>query len=65
MDLAAIPQVVGIQSHQLVAQQITARALVLVKDSLAMVPMPADQRRVVVVSYADENNTTIGTTFAS
>ena len=65
VDLSAIPQVVGIQQHQATAQQIAARALVLVKDSLAMVPMTPDARRVVVVNYADENNTTVGTTFAA
>jgi len=65
VDVNQLSRVVGIQAHEQLAQDIAQRSLVLVKDSLAMVPLDADQRRrVVVVSYADEGNTGIGAVFA-
>lgn len=66
VDLEAISRVVGNQTHEQLAQAVSARTLVLVKDSLAMVPLTGDRRRrVVVVSYADENNGSVGAAFTA
>jgi len=66
VDLNMIPRVVGIQAHEELAQDIAQRSLVLVKDSLGMLPLGAERRRrVVVVSYADEGSNGIGTVFAA
>jgi beta-N-acetylhexosaminidase len=66
VDLNMISRVVGIQAHQRLAQDIAQRSLVLVKDSLGMIPLGAERRRrVVVVNYADEGSNGIGTVFAA
>jgi len=65
-DPNMISRVVGIQAHQQLAQDIAQRSLVLVKDSLGMLPLGGERRRrVVVVNYADEGSNGIGTVFAA
>lgn len=65
VSLEAIPRLVGIRGHQELALDITRRALVLAMDSLGLVPLSGDRRRVTVVAYGDEGNTTIGVPFAA
>lgn len=66
VDLDAIASVVGTREHWLLAQDITQRSLVLVRDGAGLVPLPADRRRrVTVVAYADELNTGAGQAFVA
>ncbi len=65
-DLGAIATLVGTQRDEALAQSIAQRALVLVKDSLGLVPVSAEQRRrVLVVSYAEETNGAVGQVFGA
>jgi beta-N-acetylhexosaminidase len=65
-DLGAIATLVGNQRDEALAQSIAQRALVLVKDSLGLVPVSAEQRRrVLVVSYAEETNGAVGQVFGA
>jgi beta-N-acetylhexosaminidase len=66
VDLGLISRVVGIKANDALAQSIAQRALVLVKDSLGLVPLPAERRhRVLVVAYGEETNGSIGAVFAA
>ncbi|HEY2806012.1 MAG TPA: glycoside hydrolase family 3 protein, partial [Gemmatimonadales bacterium] len=66
VDLDAIAGIVGIRAHQDLAQQIAQRSLVLVKDSLGIVPLVGERRRrALVISYGDETNETVGAVFAA
>ncbi len=62
VELGAIARVVGSRRHAELADSITRRSLVLVKDSFNLVPLAT--RHAVVVAYGDEGNTTIGVVFA-
>lgn len=65
-DLSAIPRLVGTQRDEALAQSIAQRAIVLVKDSLGLVPLSAERRRhVLVVSYAEETNGSVGQVFGA
>jgi beta-N-acetylhexosaminidase len=65
-DLTAIAGQVGTQRDRALAESIAQRAIVLVKDSLGLVPLAADRRRrVLVVSYGDETNGSVGQVFAA
>ncbi len=65
-DLGVIPRVVGIRAHEDLARQVTQRTIVLVRDSLNLVPLAAERRRrAVVIAYGDENNAGIGGAFAA
>ncbi len=65
-DLSAIARVVGRQEHLQLARDVTARAIVLARDALGMVPLAPDRRsRVLVVAYGDEAQTGLGTAFAA
>ena len=65
-DLDAIPGIVGIRAHEQVARDIAARAVVLVKDSLGLVPLNAERRqRVLVLSYGNEAELDVGGHFSS
>jgi beta-N-acetylhexosaminidase len=66
VDLDRIPQVVGTKESDALAQSIAQRTLVLVKDSLGLVPLaPERRRRVLVVAYADTTNGNVGATFTA
>ena len=66
VDLAAIPRSVGSAAHETLARDVTARTLVLVKDSLAQVPLGLEQRlRVLVVACGDEGDTRVGVQLAA
>ncbi|MFI5207186.1 MAG: glycoside hydrolase family 3 protein [Gemmatimonadales bacterium] len=63
-DLSAIARLVGTQRDEALAQSIAQRAIVLVKDSLGLVPLSVEKRRhVLVVSYAEETNGSVGQVF--
>jgi beta-N-acetylhexosaminidase len=65
-DLSAIARLVGTQRDEALAQSIAQRAIVLVKDSLGLVPLSAERRRrVLVVAYAEETNGSVGQVFAA
>ncbi|MBK7596564.1 MAG: hypothetical protein IPJ11_15330 [Gemmatimonadetes bacterium] len=58
VDLAKVPDVVGTAASQAIAADITSRALVLLKDSLATVDaLRAAPRKVALVSIADVGST--------
>ena len=64
VDVGAIPAEVGTAADAALAQDISQRSLVLVKDTLGLVPLPAaSRRRVLVLAYGDENSGTVGGIF--
>ncbi|MFI5280863.1 MAG: glycoside hydrolase family 3 protein [Gemmatimonadales bacterium] len=65
-DLGAIARMVGTQRDQVFAQSVAQRAIVLLKDSLGLVPLSTERkRRVLVVGYAEETNGSVGQVFAA
>jgi beta-N-acetylhexosaminidase len=65
-DLGAIARMVGTLRDQAFAQSVAQRAIVLLKDSLGLVPLTTEhKRRVLVVGYADETNGSVGQVFAT
>ena len=61
VDVDRIAAVVGGAGNAAIAQDIAQRSLVLVKDSLGLVPLPAARRhRVFVLTYGDENSRDVG-----
>jgi beta-N-acetylhexosaminidase len=66
VDVDRVADVVGTAANFALAQDISQRSLVLVKDSLGLVPLPPARRhRVLVVAYGDENSRDVGATFAA
>jgi beta-N-acetylhexosaminidase len=66
VDISRIAAVVGAAPDVALAQDISQRSLVLVKDTLGLVPLPLSRRRrVVVVAYGDESLQGVGQTFAT
>jgi beta-N-acetylhexosaminidase len=66
VDIGHIAAVVGAAPDVAFAQDISQRSLVLVKDSLGLVPLPlSKRRRVVVVAYGDESFQGVGVLFAT
>jgi len=66
VDINRISAAVGSAPDVALAQDISQRSLVLVKDSLGMVPLPAARRRhLLVVSYGNEAFREVGGTFST
>jgi beta-N-acetylhexosaminidase len=66
VSIEHLADVVGGAPNALLAQDISQRSLVLVKDSLGLVPLPPARRhRVLIVAYGDENSRDVGATFAA
>jgi beta-N-acetylhexosaminidase len=66
VDINRIAATVGDSADLALDQDISQRSLVLVKDSLGMVPLPAARRRhVLVVSYGNEAYREVGGTFTA
>jgi beta-N-acetylhexosaminidase len=66
VDLNRIPRIVGDRDHWETARGIAERAMVLVKDTLSLVPLGAERRRsVLVVGYHGESNAGAGAAFAA
>ena len=66
VDINRIAAAVGTAPDVALAQDISQRSLVLVKDSLGMVPLPAARRRhLLVVSYGNEAYREVGGTFST
>jgi beta-N-acetylhexosaminidase len=66
VDIGHIAAVVGAAADVALARDISQRSLVLVKDSLGLVPLTlAARRRVVVVAYGDESFPAVGHVLAA
>jgi beta-N-acetylhexosaminidase len=66
VDLERIARSVGSARHRENARRIAERSLVLVKDSLGLVPFSAERSaRVLVVAWAEEGDATAGVTLAA
>jgi beta-N-acetylhexosaminidase len=66
VNVDRIASTVGSAANLALAQDISQRSLVLVKDSLGLVPLPAAWRhRVLLVAYGDENSGNVGGVFAA
>ena len=66
VDINHIAAAVGAAPDVALAQDVSQRSLVLVKDSLGLVPLPAARRRhVLVVSYGNEAFRDVGGTFTA
>ena len=64
VDLAAVDDRVGVRAHTQVAQQVAERSITLARDRRNLVPLAADARRMLVVSYADPADLVAGRSFA-
>jgi beta-N-acetylhexosaminidase len=66
VSIEHVADVVGTAPNAALTQDISQRSLVLVKDSLGLVPLPPARRhRVLIVAYGDENSRDVGATFAA
>ncbi len=66
VDIGHVAAVVGAAADVALAQDISQRSLVLVRDSLGLAPLPfAARRRVVAVSYGDESFREVGAGFVA
>jgi beta-N-acetylhexosaminidase len=66
VDVSRIAATVGAAASVALSQDIAQRSLVLVRDSLGLVPLPrARRRRILVVEYGDENSRDVGTAFTA
>ena len=66
VDLSRVASTVGTSEPATLAQEIAQRSLVLVRDSLRLVPLSAERRRrVVVAAYSDDANRDAGSWFPS
>ncbi len=66
VDLRAIPATVGSAADWALAEDIAARSVVLVRDTLGLVPLaPARRRTVVVAAYAEEAGSGVGATLTA
>lgn len=64
VDLRAIADAVGTTDDWALAQDIARRSVVLVRDSLRLVPFgPERRRRVVVAAYGDDGGSSVGASF--
>ena len=64
VDAGRIARVVGLARHQELAADISQRSVVLVRDSLGLVPLAASRRsRVVVAGYSDDAQRDAGSWF--
>jgi len=64
VDLRAVAGTVGTSADWALAQDIATRSVVLVRDSLRLVPLsPERRRRVVVAAFGDDAASGIGTSF--
>jgi beta-N-acetylhexosaminidase len=64
VDLRAIAGAVGTTADWALAQDIARRSVVLVRDSLRLVPLPSERRRrVVVAAYGDDGGSSVAATF--
>ncbi|HEU5184282.1 MAG TPA: glycoside hydrolase family 3 protein [Gemmatimonadaceae bacterium] len=64
VSLDSLRRIVGAPQHRLVAEDIGARAVTLLRDSTSLVPAPRDGR-LAVVSYAPELDVNAGRAFAT
>ncbi|MGD0483712.1 MAG: glycoside hydrolase family 3 N-terminal domain-containing protein [Gemmatimonadales bacterium] len=63
VDLRALAGSVGSTADWTLAQDIARRSVVLVRDSLRLVPLPPERRRrVVVAAYGDDGGSSVGAT---
>ena len=66
VDLRQIASTVGTAADWALAQEIAARSVVLVRDTLGLVPLPPARRRsVVVASFGDDGGSSVGATLAA
>jgi len=66
VDLRAIAAAVGVAADWALAQDIASRSVVLVRDSLRLVPLPPERRRkVVVAAFGDDGASSVGATLTA
>jgi beta-N-acetylhexosaminidase len=66
VPLDGVMAAVGTAEHQVIARDVTARSLVLVRDSLGVVSrLRAGPVPVSLLTYADDQSSTLGTTLAN
>ena len=61
--LDAVDRVVGTRAHHAVAREAAERAITLVRDQHDLVPLRADVRRILSITYAESDNLTAGRAF--
>jgi beta-N-acetylhexosaminidase len=65
VDLDGVRRDVGSPEHWAVADRIAARAITLLRDAPALVPVAGSAKRVALVTYAPESELRAGRTFAA
>ena len=65
VDLDAVRRTVGSPEHWALADRIAARAITLLRDAPALVPVAGTAKRIAVVTYASESELRAGRAFAA
>ncbi len=66
VDLRQVGSAVGTAPDWALAQEIAARSVVLVRDTLRLVPLPPERRRdVVVAAFGDDGGSSVGAALAA
>ncbi len=65
VDVSRIASVVGTAADVALAQDIAQRSVVLVRDTLALIPFSAARRKIVLVTYGDESFREVGGVLAA
>lgn len=63
VDLTAVNRVVGTSEHWAVARTVAERSITLARDDRSLVPLSAQARRLLVVTYASPADLVAGKTF--
>jgi beta-N-acetylhexosaminidase len=64
VPLDAVDRAVGVRAHTELAREIARRSLTLVRDPAGLVPLRADARRILAITYAEANDPAAGLAFA-
>ena len=65
VDLERVANAVGIRAHTGLARTIAERSITLARDAKGLVPLAADARRLLVLTYAGANDPIAGRGFAA
>jgi beta-N-acetylhexosaminidase len=65
VDLESVDRVVGRRAHTQLAQRVAERSITLARDSGQLVPLAAEARRVLVLTYAAQSDLVSGSAFVA
>ena len=65
VDLERVDDAVAIRAHTMLARTIAERSITLARDARGLVPLAAEARRILVLTYAGANDPIAGRSFAA